>query len=375
MLRSVSRKMSACFDETDDLELNMSLNESLNLDELSKQRALSLRILDGNIELSCRSGRATPVFMEENEMDSYLDENSDEHILTSESVESGRIDSLSISSGTEFDGRDSESTDSNGDSKSLVSQDEGLGVPTHTQGSGHSEIVSDKSNVKGSPTTTARTDVTSEAVDASKSETSAHLESSSVRAKVLLKQDSIDRKALEKNEIDEREGNELAKEPGNEPEKNTGAQVGVAGLPNKEKQMSAKMKKTASGASLKSYHVETQANNRVITRTDSLESSRLLSENEVETDDNYLQRYFETEIGRMCERLEGEPPSQNIIKCLVSLTTPRDLLSVAACEQPAFVEFDMSADGFGCLFIGSIAPMGSQGKSRSCLGFSNPLPF
>ena len=46
------------------------------------------------------------------------------------------------------------------------------------------------------------------------------------------------------------------------------------------------------------------------------------------------------------------------VKCLVSMTTPRDVRLHGASITPAFVEFDMSAEGFGCLYLPSIAPQG-----------------
>ena len=61
----------------------------------------------------------------------------------------------------------------------------------------------------------------------------------------------------------------------------------------------------------------------------------------------------------------GEPLSLARIQSLVSMTTPRDgILSgfgTGAC--PPFVEFDMSIDGFGSLFIPSVFPQVS-GHSR-----------
>lgn len=46
------------------------------------------------------------------------------------------------------------------------------------------------------------------------------------------------------------------------------------------------------------------------------------------------------------------------VKCLVSMTTPRDARMHGSAVTPAFVEFDMSAEGFGCLYVPSIAPQG-----------------
>lgn len=44
------------------------------------------------------------------------------------------------------------------------------------------------------------------------------------------------------------------------------------------------------------------------------------------------------------------------IKTLVSMTTPRDFRAHASCTLPPFVEMDMSAEGFGCLYLPSVAP-------------------
>lgn len=44
------------------------------------------------------------------------------------------------------------------------------------------------------------------------------------------------------------------------------------------------------------------------------------------------------------------------IKTLVSMTTPRDFRAHASCILPPFTEFDMSTEGFGCLYLPSVAP-------------------
>lgn len=51
------------------------------------------------------------------------------------------------------------------------------------------------------------------------------------------------------------------------------------------------------------------------------------------------------------------------IKCLVSMTTPRDVRLHGAAITPSFVEFDMSPEGFGCLYLPSIAPQGPAAPS------------
>lgn len=52
----------------------------------------------------------------------------------------------------------------------------------------------------------------------------------------------------------------------------------------------------------------------------------------------------------------GGPVQLTRIKTLVSMTTPRDFRAHASCTLPPFVEFDLSSEGFGCLYLPSIAP-------------------
>ncbi|CAH0558995.1 unnamed protein product [Brassicogethes aeneus] len=62
-----------------------------------------------------------------------------------------------------------------------------------------------------------------------------------------------------------------------------------------------------------------------------------------------------------CIPLESDEPGGGAvpltrIKTLVSMTTPKDFRAQSSCTLPPFVEFDMSAEGFGCLYLPSIAP-------------------
>lgn len=54
----------------------------------------------------------------------------------------------------------------------------------------------------------------------------------------------------------------------------------------------------------------------------------------------------------------GEAVPLTRVKCLVSMTTPKDARMHGSAVTPSFVEFDMSAEGFGCLYLPSIAPQG-----------------
>ncbi|XP_053612398.1 WD repeat and FYVE domain-containing protein 3 isoform X1 [Plodia interpunctella] len=69
------------------------------------------------------------------------------------------------------------------------------------------------------------------------------------------------------------------------------------------------------------------------------------------------------EPGQICK--PGGPVPLTRIKTLVSMTTPRDYRSQSSCTLPPFVEFDMSAEGFGCLYLPSIAP---QSANLNALG-------
>ncbi|XP_032825005.2 WD repeat and FYVE domain-containing protein 3 isoform X1 [Petromyzon marinus] len=56
------------------------------------------------------------------------------------------------------------------------------------------------------------------------------------------------------------------------------------------------------------------------------------------------------------------------VKCLVSMTTPRDVRSSGSGSTPPFVEFDMAPEGFGCLFLPSLAPQNAQPGSAGGSG-------
>ncbi|XP_064637335.1 WD repeat and FYVE domain-containing protein 3-like isoform X3 [Lineus longissimus] len=61
------------------------------------------------------------------------------------------------------------------------------------------------------------------------------------------------------------------------------------------------------------------------------------------------------------------------VKCLVSMTTPRDVRLHGTTLTPAFVEFDMNAEGFGCLYLPSIAPQGPPTPSVVGVGMVGNL--
>ncbi|KAL1508880.1 hypothetical protein ABEB36_003702 [Hypothenemus hampei] len=59
----------------------------------------------------------------------------------------------------------------------------------------------------------------------------------------------------------------------------------------------------------------------------------------------------------------GGPVPLTRVKTIVSMTTPKDFRAQASYTLPPFVEFDMSAEGFGCLYLPSIAPQSLTGPS------------
>ncbi|XP_019848853.1 PREDICTED: WD repeat and FYVE domain-containing protein 3-like isoform X2 [Amphimedon queenslandica] len=65
----------------------------------------------------------------------------------------------------------------------------------------------------------------------------------------------------------------------------------------------------------------------------------------------------------------GQPLSLARIQSLVSMTTPRDGILYGGnkfgCSSPPFIEFDMSLDGFGCLFLPSVFPQTVSQSTQS----------
>lgn len=69
----------------------------------------------------------------------------------------------------------------------------------------------------------------------------------------------------------------------------------------------------------------------------------------------------------------GYPVPLTRIKTLVSMTTPKDFRAQSSYTLPPFVEFDMSAEGFGCLYLPSIAPQSPSAPSVVSTVDSNVL--
>lgn len=101
-----------------------------------------------------------------------------------------------------------------------------------------------------------------------------------------------------------------------------------------------------------------------ITKCIELMDDNRLVDNEIErngsqTSSDILESFEDEEVPR---GHGGGPVPLTRVKCLVSMTTPRDARSQGSTDTPPFVEFDMSIAGFGCLFLPAIAPQAAPGK-------------
>jgi len=72
----------------------------------------------------------------------------------------------------------------------------------------------------------------------------------------------------------------------------------------------------------------------------------------------HLQATSSGEVAVRPTAFNGGPVLLTRVKCLVSMTTPRDIRLHGAAITPSFVEFDMRLEGFGCMYLPSIAPQG-----------------
>ncbi|EPY77187.1 WD repeat and FYVE domain-containing protein 3 isoform 1 [Camelus ferus] len=68
---------------------------------------------------------------------------------------------------------------------------------------------------------------------------------------------------------------------------------------------------------------------------------------------------------------EGSTVPLTRVKCLVSMTTPHDIRLHGSSVTPAFVEFDTSLEGFGCLFLPSLAPHNAPANNAVTTGLTD----
>ena len=417
MLRPVSRKRTVSESQTDTVDGDTTLNESF--DERNRKRAMSLRIFDGDIRLSCGTGGST--FVEEREIDFDESTEGSNKLLLMDSNENKPVDSISVSS--EFD-HEIEASELSADSNSFASHEgieeelssdyqidyelevenksidksttrlgdaQGSNTATGSDAATGSNTVTGSDGVTSNDVVTAESEAVTGSNDAIGSDEITNEVGTVGRDKMenvsdLENDDWKDRKAdkrkgkiyndsetVEKLHEDEKECKELKTEKVEARTLDNEKQVEekpatVEGLMannemnGEEMNKKPELKKETSKVYRKEQINRSNSNRSIMKRLDSVSSNLWSSNDEEELGKDDAIIFYEKEISRSRERLEGEPPSQNIIKCLVSLTTPRDLLSVSSCEQPAFIEFDMSHDGFGYLFVGNLTPIIMQGK-------------
>ncbi|XP_015220356.1 WD repeat and FYVE domain-containing protein 3 isoform X2 [Lepisosteus oculatus] len=68
---------------------------------------------------------------------------------------------------------------------------------------------------------------------------------------------------------------------------------------------------------------------------------------------------------------EGSTVPLTRVKCLVSMTTPHDIRLHGSSVTPGFVEFDTSLEGFGCLFLPSLAPHNAPSSNVNASGVND----
>ncbi|XP_047573833.1 WD repeat and FYVE domain-containing protein 3 isoform X8 [Lutra lutra] len=68
---------------------------------------------------------------------------------------------------------------------------------------------------------------------------------------------------------------------------------------------------------------------------------------------------------------EGSTVPLTRVKCLVSMTTPHDIRLHGSSVTPAFVEFDTTLEGFGCLFLPSLAPHNAPTNNAVTTGLTD----
>eukprot|EP00795_Rhopilema_esculentum_P008037 gene8037-13951_t len=334
MLRSFADKRPFDLNGTENIDLNRSLNESMNFDERQRKQSISLRIFDGDIRLSCSGGGTSTVLFEENEMDSYLDPDKivEDEKEDEKEQDAPATDSISVSSIVELD-HEFEASDVS-ENKSFDSIE---GIITDLEGTNDSQEHTEYKDKEVLPSKNQNGD--SESYGSDTKDVNEGREEDLTTGKVMIHDEKKDLNVERQVE-----------------EKPVAKNVGTESVPyNGDALVERKGEKTEPGQLCNSTN--SGKNGTKFRRMDSYSSNRMISNDEENSLKNNLTLFYERELNRLCEKLEGKPPSQNMIKCLVSLTTPKDLLSVAACEQPPFVEFDMSHDGFGFLYLGNLAPI------------------
>lgn len=111
-----------------------------------------------------------------------------------------------------------------------------------------------------------------------------------------------------------------------------------------------------------SLSYEPEMRSSVITSLEGLGSDNVFSSHE----DNHYR------ISKsLVKSAEGSTVPLTRVKCLVSMTTPHDIRLHGSSVTPAFVEFDTSLEGFGCLFLPSLAPHNAPTNNAVTTGLTD----
>ncbi|XP_073897949.1 WD repeat and FYVE domain-containing protein 3 isoform X4 [Castor canadensis] len=111
-----------------------------------------------------------------------------------------------------------------------------------------------------------------------------------------------------------------------------------------------------------SLSYEPEMRNSMITSVEGLGSDNVFSLHE----DNHYR------ISKsLVKSAEGSTVPLTRVKCLVSMTTPHDIRLHGSSVTPAFVEFDTSLEGFGCLFLPSLAPHNAPSNNAVTTGLTD----
>ncbi|XP_028629467.1 WD repeat and FYVE domain-containing protein 3 [Grammomys surdaster] len=111
-----------------------------------------------------------------------------------------------------------------------------------------------------------------------------------------------------------------------------------------------------------SLSFEPEMRSSVVTSLEGLGSDNVFSSHE----DNHYR------ISKsLVKSAEGSTVPLTRVKCLVSMTTPHDIRLHGSSVTPAFVEFDTSLEGFGCLFLPSLAPHNAPTNNAVTTGLTD----
>ncbi|XP_045426593.1 WD repeat- and FYVE domain-containing protein 4 [Pipistrellus kuhlii] len=87
-----------------------------------------------------------------------------------------------------------------------------------------------------------------------------------------------------------------------------------------------------------------------------------------ETAQDASQSPSDTQALRRRPQAQSPPPALQTALSLISMTSPRNLQPQRAALAPSFVEFDMSAEGYGCLFIPTLSTVMGASTEYSVSG-------